>query len=108
MKDLLKMAMVAVALLALFMVVRIALFVPLHHEMLGARETAPIEATDRDCAVRQVKMPCFRHANPEVQAMASVPLQSGAADAETIAARDTHCAARQVKFPCFQNTDRRG
>jgi hypothetical protein len=100
-------AMVVVAVLALFMGVRFALFVPLHNETIGAKDPALIAAADRGCGVMAVKMPCFRHAYPESRAMASVPLQSGSADAETIAAQDARCAVQQVKFPCLQPTDPR-
>jgi len=107
MKDFLQTAMVAIAALALFIGVRVAYFLPLHNEVIGMKDAAPIAAADSGCGVMAVKMPCFRHANPEGQTTASVPVQSSPADAETMAARDTRCAARQVKFPCFQNTDKR-
>ena len=107
MKDFLKTSMVLVALLALFMGVRFALFAPLHREMLAAPVPAPIAAADRDCAVRQVKMPCLRHVNPEGAALAPVPLQSGPAGTETIAVQDARCAVQQAKFPCLQHTDSR-
>ena len=107
MKDFLKTSMVLVALLALFMGVRIALFAPLHREMLAATVPAPIAAADRGCAVRQVKMPCFQHANPEGGVVAPVPLQSAPAGAETIATKDMRCATQQAKFPCLQHTDSR-
>jgi hypothetical protein len=107
MKDFLQGAAVIVTLLALFMGVRIALFVPLHNEMIGVKDPAPIAAADGGCGVMQVKMPCFRHAKLET---ASVPRQSGSAGsagAETVTARDTRCAEQQVKFPCLQHTDSR-
>jgi hypothetical protein len=103
MKDFLKTSMVLVALLALFMSLRFALFAPLHREMLAATVPAPIADAEGGCAVRPVKMPCFRHANPEGGVVAAVPLQSGSADAATIATQDVRCAAQQAKFPCLHH-----
>jgi hypothetical protein len=97
--------MVAIAVLALFIGVRVAFFVPLHNEMIGMKDPAPIAAADSGCGPMAVKMPCFRHANPQGRATASVPVQSPAADTATIAARETRCAAQQVKFPCLQHSD---
>jgi hypothetical protein len=107
MKDFLKGALLMIGVLALVLGVRFAAFFPLHGEAMAVKDPAPIAAADGGCAVRQVKMPCFRHANPEGGAMASVPLQSRSADSETIAAQDARCAVRQVKMPCFQHADRR-
>ena len=47
MKDFLKTSMVLVALLALFMGLRIALFVPLHNEMMAVEDSVPVAATDK-------------------------------------------------------------
>ena len=106
-RNFLQMVVVAIAVLALFIGIRFALFVPLHNETIGVKDPAPIAASDGGCAVRQVKMPCFRNANPEGGAMTSVPLQSVSAGAETIASQDMRCAVQQVKFPCLQPTDPR-
>ena len=107
MKDFLKTSMVLLTLLALFMGVRFAFFAPLHREILTATVPVPIAAADSGCAVRQVKMPCFRHANPERAAMAPAPLQSASAGTETIAVQDARCAAQQAKFPCLHHKDPR-
>ena len=109
-KDFLQMMVVATAVLALFMGIRFALYVPLHNETIGVKDPAPIAATDKGCAVTAVKMHCLRDAHPEGQAMASGPRQGGsegAVDSETIEEQNMRCAARQVKIPCFQQTDRR-
>jgi hypothetical protein len=108
MKDYVKTTLVLGGILALVLIVRVAAFAHLPNVAMVVKDPAPIAAADRDCGVMAVKMPCFRHANPEGRAMASVPRQRGSADAETIAARDTRCAVQQVKFPCLQHTDRRG
>ena len=107
MKDFVKGALLLGGLLALILGARVALFVPLHSEATAVTDPAPIAATDGGCAVRQVKMPCFRQANPEGRAMAPAPRQSESAGAETIAAQDARCAVQQVKFPCLQPTDPR-
>jgi len=90
--------------LPLILVVRVLAFVPLYHETMALKEAAPIAAADRGCGVMAVKMPCFRHTNPEGGAMASVSLQRGSAGAKTIAAQDARCTVQQVKFPCLQHT----
>lgn len=108
MRDFFKATLLLSSILALILIARVAAFVPLHSDVTAVKDPAPIAAADRGCAVRQVKMPCFRQANREGGAMATVPLQSAAAaaaDAGTIAARDTRCAALQVKFPCLQHSD---
>jgi hypothetical protein len=107
MKDFVLGAMLVVAVLALFMGVRFALFVPLHNEMISVKDPAPIVATDGGCAVRRVKMPCFWQPNPEVGAAAPVPRQNGSARAEAIVSQDMRCPVRQVKFPCLQYSDPR-
>ena len=107
MKDFLKTTLVLGSILALGLSVRVAAFVHMHGDTAAVTDPAPIAAADRGCAVRQVKMPCFRHAKPEGGAMASVPLQSGPAGAETITSQDVRCAVQQVKFPCLQHTDPR-
>jgi hypothetical protein len=110
MKDFVKATLVMGGLLALAMTVRVAAFAHLPNPAMAVKDPAPIAAADKGCGVMAVKMPCFRHANPEGWAMASVPRQSGSADAAgsaTIAAHDTRCAVRQVKMPCLQPTDRR-
>jgi hypothetical protein len=107
MKDFLKPALVMGGMLVLAVSVRVAAFVHLPSETEAATDSAPIAAAaaDRGCAVRQVKMPCFQHANPEGAAMAPVPLQSGPAAAETIASQDLRCATQQVKFPCLRHKE---
>ena len=110
MKDFLKWALLTGSVLALVLGVRVAVFLPEHLETVTVTDPTPIAAADGGCAVTAVKMHCLRNANPEVQAMASVPRQSGAAgaaDSESIAAQTMRCAARQVKIPCVQPADRR-
>jgi hypothetical protein len=107
MRDFVKATLVLGGLLALVLIARILAFGPLHSEATAVKDPAQIAAADRGCAVRQVKMPCFRHANPEGRAIAPAPRQSGSAGAEAIAAQDARCAVQQVKFPCLQPTDRR-
>ena len=106
-KDFLQMVVVASAVLALFIGIRFALYVPLHNETMGVKDPAPIAATDGGCAVRRVKKPCFWQTNPEGGATAPVPRQKGAARAEAIVSQDLRCPVRQVKFPCLQHTDPR-
>jgi len=110
MKDFLKAAVALGVLLALGLSARVAAFAYMHNETMAMKDPAPIVAADKGCGVMAVKMPCFRQANPEGGAVASVPRQSGSAGATgsgTIAAKDTRCAVRQVKMPCLQPTDRR-
>jgi len=104
MKDFLKATAVLGGMLALVISARVAIYAHLHADTAAVTDPAPIAAADRGCAVRQVKMPCLRHANPERGAMVSAPLQTGSAGAETIASQDTRCAVQQVKFPCLQLT----
>jgi hypothetical protein len=109
-RDFLQMVVVAIAVLALLIGVRFALFAPLHNETMAVNDPVSIAAADGGCAVTAVKMHCLRDANPEGRAMASGPRQSGsagAADSQTIEQQNMRCAARQVKIPCFQQTDRR-
>jgi hypothetical protein len=108
MKDFLLGAIVVVAVLALFMGVRFALFVPLHNETMAVKDPAPIAAADTGCVVTARKMHCSQGA--EVQAMASGQRHSapaGGVEPQTSEQQNTRCAARPVKFPCFQQTDRR-
>jgi hypothetical protein len=108
-KDFLLGAMVVIAVLALFMGVRFALFVPLHNETMAAKDPAPIAAADAGCVVTARKMHCPQGAKQEVQAIASGPRHSGSAggiEQQTSEEQNTRCAARQVKFPCFEQTDR--
>jgi hypothetical protein len=109
MKDFLKPALVMGGMLILAVSVRVAAFVHQSGVNAPATEAAPIAATAADggCAVRQVKMPCFQHANPEAAPMAPVPLQSGPASAETIASQGLRSAAQQAKFPCLQHKNPR-
>lgn len=107
MKDFFKVALLIVGMLVLVLSLRVAAFVHLHSDTTAVKDPAPIAATDGGCGVMAVKMPCFRHANPEGRAMASVSRQSGSVGAETNAAQDIRCAARQVKMPCFQNANLR-
>jgi hypothetical protein len=107
MKDFLKGALVIAGMLALVVIARVAIVARQFNLPMAVKDPAPIAAVDGGCAVRQVKMPCFRHANPEGGAMAPVPLQSGSAGAESIASQDMRCAVQQVKFPCLQHTDPR-
>jgi hypothetical protein len=60
MKDFVKGALLIVAVLALFMGIRFALFMPLHNETMGVKDRAPIAAADGGCAAAQVKIPCFQ------------------------------------------------
>jgi hypothetical protein len=106
-KDFLQMMAVATTVLALFVGIRFAHYVPLHNETIGVKDPAPIAATDGGCAVRRVKMPCFWQANPEGGATAPVPRRNGSARAEAIEPQDIRCPVRQVKFPCLQHTDPR-
>jgi hypothetical protein len=105
MKDLLKAALLLGGMLTLILIARVTAFVPMHSEANAAQDPAPIATSDSGCAVRQVKMPCFRHANPESRAMAPVRRESGPKDVETILSQDIRCAMQQVKFPCLQHTD---
>jgi hypothetical protein len=108
-KDFLLGAMLVIAVLALFMGVRFALFVPLHNETMAAKDPAPIAAADAGCVVTARKMHCPQGAKQEVQAIASGPRHSGSAggiEPQTSEEQNTRCAARQVKFPCFEQTDR--
>jgi hypothetical protein len=106
-KDFLQMMAVATAVLALFMGIRFALYVPLHNETIGVEDPAPIAATGGGRAVRRVKMPCFWQANPQGGATAPVPHRNGSARALAIESQDIRCPVRQVKFPCLQSTDPR-
>jgi cytochrome bd-type quinol oxidase subunit 1 len=101
MKDFFKAALWMAGLLALVIGVRVAAFVNLHHEALGTENPAAMAAMDGGCAVTDVKMPCFRKANPETAA----PRQS--ADLGTVVPQDPRCAARAVKMPCLQGADKR-
>jgi len=47
MKDFIKGALVIVAVLALFMGIRFALFMPLHNEIMGVNDAAPFAAADK-------------------------------------------------------------
>ena len=107
MKDFVKATLVLGAMLALVLGARVAAFGYLHSEAAAVKEPAQIAAADRGCAERHVKMPCFRSANPEGLAVASVPRESGSAETRTIAGEDPRCALRQVKMPCFQHTESR-
>jgi hypothetical protein len=110
MKEFIKGALLTAGVLALAMGVRIAAFVPLHGQNAAVAAESPVAAADTGCAVRQVKMPCFRQAGPESQDVPPVQRHGEPAEAAvpgTIAAQDARCAARQVKMPCFQHSDKR-
>ena len=106
MKDLVRAALVLGSMLALVLGARVAIYTHQHSDTAAVMDPAPIAAAERDCGVMAVKMPCFRHANPQGGATASAPVQSGPASAETIAAREARCAAQQVKFPCLHTDSR--
>lgn len=107
MKEFLQTLVVAVAVLAMFIGARVALFAPLHNEMIGMTNPAPTTVADSGCGVMAIKMPCFRHANPQGRATTSASVQNGPAVEEANAVRDPRCGPRQVKFPCLQHADER-
>jgi hypothetical protein len=102
MKDFFKAALLMVGLLVLGMTVRVAAFVHLNNEALVAENPAAVAVADGGCAVRDVKMSCFRSANQE----AGAPRQSAESDA-TVVPQDPRCAARAIKMPCLQGADKR-
>jgi hypothetical protein len=61
MKEFLQVMMVAIPVLALFMVVRFAIFMPLHNETMAVKDPAPVATANRDCVEQQANTPCLQH-----------------------------------------------
>jgi hypothetical protein len=61
MKDFLKVMTVAIPMLALFIGVRFAAFMPLHNETMAVTVPAPTAVVNGGCATQQVKTPCSQH-----------------------------------------------
>jgi hypothetical protein len=63
MKDFIKGSMLTVGLLALFMGVRFAVFMPLHHETMVVENPTAIAKANRSCTTQQANTPCVQHTN---------------------------------------------
>jgi len=61
MKDFLKAALVMGGMLALAMIVRVMVFVPLHSDIAAVKDPAPLATANGGCAAQQTKTPCLQH-----------------------------------------------